>query len=266
MKLKKILKEEEKEKWVEKLKSELDSENWVINDPPIFRGRMEDDKPVMKKKTTMGRDPRDTHKLVHDIVNYYHFNCYPKFPARDRVRFGTTDEDWANEFIDKGGKLYMIFPHQEATIYHREKDPVHELGDANQLLRQFEDRLKKWKEEYSDNRWTNEDLKKFANKFLKMVGDNKIDKPLLRQLGCPKKALERVSEIDVFTKSGTPLRDWHVDLKKFFEEIKLYFEKLELGYPDEVGTSDEVVWQGKYLQVEDRIYAKLLSEYPGEYS
>lgn len=273
MKLTDIIKEEMKKKeWVSILKKKLDTENWVINDPKIFRGRKRDTKPVKEKKTTRGRIPSDTNKLIFDIINCYHFICYPQFPPRDRVRFGTTDKSFAEHFTGESGKIYVIFPHKNATVYHRRSDPRHELKNAKNYLKYFRKYLESWKEKYGDEKWPSKKVKNLCNKFLNMVKNQEVNKKLLRQFGCPEEAFGFAKSIDIHFEDKSPRSaprpgtDWHTYLRDFFKMIKWYFNFLEAGYPNKKGSEDEVVFQGKYLQVENDIYTNLISEYPGEYA
>lgn len=250
MKFKNLLLENGK---IERLDRELKSGKWLVRDPLIYRGRKEDESPVMKKKTTGGRKPKDTNIIVQEIVNLYHEKCYPSFPTRDEVRFGTTDKHWAMEF----GKLYVIFPHQEATVYHSKMDPVHEFGAAYDGIKDFLKRFEKWYD--NGGKWPNKEAKELALNFKKGIEDHNLMRKYVKNNPCVGDMLEKITNVQREIKKEHLYpedQNWTASLLKFYSNIKRYFKHLEMGYPSEQKSSDEVVFKGRYLQVSKKLFDK----------
>lgn len=263
MKLKKILKEQNKEKWVNILNNKINSGKWKVKDPKVYRGRSsEDKKPVMEKETTGGRKPQDTKELVSILVNTFHKKCYPNFPSRDEVRFGTTDYAYARTFMNRSpgteGETYVILPSNSTTVYYNPEDPIEIFEKIGSELVYFPSYFEGWfrrKDEKMIDVWKRvpDDFMYLADSLKEFTDNRKIESQLIDELGC-------VSRLKGVIQSGNEYFNknpkWVESLKNIIENLEKYFSNLKKGWPEKEKEEDEVVFQGEYLQIENEIYNK----------
>lgn len=264
MKLKDILREQDREKWVNKLEEKLQSGNWRVNDPVIYRGRStQDEKPVMEKYTTSGRDPQDTNVFVDMLVNKLHEVCYPNFPARNKSRFGTTDFGYAHSFADKkagaSGDVYVVLPAKSATVYYRSADPIEIFSSMRLSLMTFPPALEEWhygsdKDMMELRKEVPDDFMYLADSIREFVKNKRIEEQFIQELGC-------VSRLKKLVKQGIQsfdgeAPDWTSNLKTIIFGLDQYFSELERGLPDKEREEDEVTFHGDYLQVQYQVYGR----------
>lgn len=193
------------------------------------------------------------------FVNTFHENCYPKFPPRNEVRFGTTDysyaETFAETFIDSDATVYQIFPSKKATVYYNEVDPSKIFTLIKDHLHSFIDYYDKWHKNNSNKRTEYpSDLLYLADSVKQSVQENNVRKRFI-EIGCLEKIIEDMEKWNnKFYKSHNLDRtSWFMHLANFFGKIKEYFSKLQSGYPELSNEKDEVVFKGEYLQVDTSI-------------
>ncbi len=249
----------EKDEKVEDLKNQLNTGNWIVKEPLLYRGREWDG--LMKVKDSERyekREPRDT-KLHYDyLIHHFTVNCYPNLPDRRKSRFALTHFGDTNIF---GDETYVIFPHKDAKIAYSYMDPYDFIVDMPKRKQGF---IKGLKPFFKDGKEKTSLYKKYEDQISKEVKNlmsdlydvyNGSEMPLSRY-GCPEEILEMLNnELDKFNGdepgeirkviSGLSNLIW------IFESVVLeYFEIFNTGYPEnkDMGAG-EVLYQGKYLQV-----------------
>jgi len=260
----------EKDEKAEELKKQLNTGNWIVKKPLLYRGRGWDG--LMKVKDSERyekREPRDTKRRYDYLIHHFTVNCYPNLPDRRKSRFALTHFGDTNIF---GDETYVIFPHKDAKIAHSYMDPYDFMVDLPKRKQGFgglgpffeEDKEKtSLYKKYEDQ--ISKEVKNLLSDLYDIYKGSEVP---LSHYGCPEKILEILNnESDKFNKGEHEKLQkivWGLDnLIWIFESVVLeYFEIFNNGYPEnkDMGAG-EVLYQGKYMQVHRDLFIFANGEY-----
>lgn len=285
MKLKQLLLENDLDVAVEELKKELATNQWILADPILFRGKKTKGLSFEIKDTRAyrtRRKPRDLSNTLDYILKDFHTVCYPNYPERGKSTFTTPFKTDARLY---GQHLYIVLPHRQAKVSYSIDDPyVYFDDDYDNYLedivsiffgqRSMIEDIKTWgKGEYLSNEFIVllhrlKDIVKYQNSALSIFG-------------CPKEVYRMISEenrkfqlLDVMELTENMPESIQRSFRyayrsqinaafrlfqRFFEECLLkYFDNLKLGYPkDAKSAKGEVVIEGEYLLIKYDLWEEL---------
>jgi len=258
MRLKSVLGEADKEKKFEKAREELleieDSSQWIVKEPVLFRGRSvkkDDQKYLKAKKTKKRRGTKDTHEGVDEVVHGFYESCYKDYPQRRYSRFATTDFGIASNY---GNQVFVIIPHRDARISALYLDSFNLFMTVEQELRSLAKRQRNNHEHF-------ETLSSNVQKILK-VTQNVFKKNQnwkeVQKLPCPPEIYSLIKDdMDRHVKNDIP-NSLHDPLKTAYLNILQYFKKTERGYPKKDGEAEDVMFEGKYIEVHKTLFEEVI--------
>lgn len=250
MRLKRILQEQQLESEAERLHSLLKDGPYYQPSVELYRGKERDVDKVLEKTTVSDkeREPRDTHAFLDEMLDVFFRDCYPQYPRRRESRFATEVKVYAKSY---GDNLYIIYPHDNATLLCGEEDPLDIFSAIKTTLIGIDDQDI---EPYLNGQLEITDEAKEVVQFIDDAFNYNLKPGMAKQIGCLDgmiQALKRQNE-ENFTDplAITPMHNALRSLKK-------YFDSLYLGQP-KAGEAGEVMFQGEYLQVPFEVQRKML--------
>lgn len=258
MRLKSVLVEADKEKEFEKAKEALleikDSSQWIVKEPILFRGRSvkkNDQKYIEAKKTKKRRGTKDTHKGVDELIHGFYESCYTNYPQRRYSRFATTDYKIASNY---GNQVFVIVPHVDANLSALYLDSFNLFMTVEQELRSLEKKQRNNHEHFDTlSPRVQEILEVTQNVFKSNKNWEEVQK-----LPCPAEIYDLIKEdIDLHVENDI-LNSLHDPLKTAYLNILQYFKKTEKGYPKVGEDAEDVMFEGKYIQVHKKVFDEVI--------
>ncbi len=258
MRLKSVIEEADKEKEFEKAKDALleieDSSQWIVRKPVLFRGKSvnkENLKYLEVKKTKRRRGTKDTHKGVDELIHGFYESCYTNYPQRRYSRFATTDYKIASNY---GNQVFVIVPHEDAKLSALYLDSFNLFMTVEQELRSLEKRQRNNHEHF-------ETLSPEVQEILKVtqnVFKNNKDWRKVQKLPCPPEIYDLIKDdMDRHVKNDI-LNSLHDPLKTAYLNILQYFKKTEKGYPKKPEEAEDVIFEGKYIEVHKKVFEEVI--------
>jgi len=258
MRLKNVLNEADKEKKFEKAKEDLleieDSSQWIVKEPVLFRGRSvkKDDQKYLKAKKTKKRwGTKDTHEGVDELVHGFYESCYKDYPQRRYSRFATTDYKIASNY---GNQVFVIVPHEEAKLSALYLDSFNLFMTVEQELRSLAKRQR-------NNPEHHETLSSEVQEILKVtqnVFKNNQSWKEVKKLPCPSKIYSLIKDDMDRHVENDILNSLHDPLKTAYLNILQYFKKTEMGYPKKDDEAEDVMFEGKYVEVHKKVFDEVI--------
>ena len=254
MKLKEILNESKEKKRVEKFREIIESDQWLLTEPYIYRGKHVDDNyPLISVKETSERiTTRDTAHFIDFIIDQIYVKCYPDFPRRRFSRFATT---YSGDALIYGDDVFVVIPHKTATVSHLRFEPFDIFTDLNSRLQAISDdyyRYGRPELSYTD------DVTDFIMFLIKIhdKGNLRDDVPVCLSDGLKSK-IAKDRSMAGSVESNKLLSEVYV----FVSNLLKYFNSLKLGYPPHRQMGREVIFKGKYIEVEQSVFESYQEKY-----
>lgn len=258
MHLKSVLCEANKEKEFKKAKEDLleieGSSQWIVKEPVLFRGRSvkkDNQKYIKAKKTKKRRGTKDTHEGVDELIHGFYESCYTNYPQRRYSRFATTDYKIASNY---GNQVFVILPFKEAKLSALYLDSFNLFMTVEQELRSLE-------KEQRNNHGHFETLSSEVQEILEVTQNvfksNKNWKEV-QKLPCPVEIYDSIKDdMDRHVKNDI-LNSLHEPLKTAYLNILQYFKKTKKGYPKKGEEAEDVMFQGKYIEVHKTLFDEVI--------
>lgn len=115
---------------VSDLIEELNSGSWIIpqkNGIDLYRGEPHSDKGFKIKPERKDRDPRDTSKFIHNLVDVIGRNAFEHLPLRSKSYFGATRLMGAEPY----GAVHYAFPEKNSKVVSFQGDTMGYFKYAN---------------------------------------------------------------------------------------------------------------------------------------
>lgn len=117
MRLKKLLKEDDKDQEAQKLYNQLD--DYLLTDEKLYRGMRTNVDTYIQRTVRKGRVPNATSKTADIFLNTLLSTLFPEHPERSRSTFGTPAKHFATGF---GTTVNLIVPKKSAKVKFYESD------------------------------------------------------------------------------------------------------------------------------------------------
>lgn len=261
MRLKNILKEQkDKNQALEELDQYYQSGNWQFNfDVAIYRGTKTQSEYFKVKDTIPRQGTRDTDDAVDQIIHEFYQECYPKLPDRRNSRFGATSFSSVQTYAKQDGRsTFVVVPHESAKITYTEWDPY-------SILQGIEERAKRVVNFLLRNEMTRDVVKERSDflysyyKSLESRLNTGSDFEPITRFGCPKDQEKKINkELDDLGEDIS--QNFKDDFELYIDNIVMYFNRIKYnqGYPDDKRVYGEVMWSGKYLQIQETFYEEFV--------
>lgn len=241
---------------LESLDKVVQEDNWLYNfDRPIYRASKTQDENFKVKETTERKRTRDTIFYVDELIHLFYQYCFSNLPDRRHSRFGSVFRDNIETYLDPTQNTekesHVILPHASAKVSSRIEDPFTVLDE----IKRFTDRIFKYPldEKFNDLMGYIEERSQYIYKFVKFLDglkNQKTPEVSISELGCPEK-LESNIKREVKALENDKLEN---SILNATQNICLYFDDIESGYPKSSKQGSEVMWDGKYLQIKEDFY------------
>lgn len=241
---------------LERLDKTVQEGNWLYNfDRPIYRASKVQSENFKVKETTKRKKTRDTIFYVDELIHLFYNHCFPNLPDRRHSRFGSVFRDNIETYLDPTQSMekesYVIFPHASAKISSRIEDPFTVLDE----IKTFTDRIFNYPLDgnFNDLMGYIGERSQYLYKFVTFLNDlrnQKTPDASISELGCPKKLESKVKR-EVETLENDKFENSTLNAA---QNIYLYFDDIEPGYPKSSKQGGEVMWDGKYLQIKEDFY------------
>ena len=244
------------EEELERLDKIVQEDNWLYNfNRPIYRASKVQEENFKVKQTTERKRTRDTIFYVYELIHLFYKHCFPNLPDRRHSRFGSVFRDNIETYLEPTQNMekesYVIFPHASAKVSSRIEDPFTVLDE----IKRFTDRVFEYPLDENSNdlmgyiKERSQHIYKFV-KFLDDLKNQKTPDVSANELGCPEK-LESKIKREVKALENDKLENYVLNAA---QNIYLYFDDIESGYPKSSKQGGEVMWDGKYLQIKEDFY------------